>query len=253
LVLVTGAAFAVLDASASDWYAGIAGGISTSHSSELANDLVASRQRPTDLTLPVEFNRLLTSETFSDGKKPGAWKVVIGRRLMPYLSIEASYADFGRRRFGYSGIPYLGLGPGPRHGVTDTAERRATAWGADVLGNWPLNARFDLLAGVGVTRAKAAVSFEEHSRQVVFPGPVPVGPDFVTNWDSSQSNTRARWSLGADWRLAPGWTVRLSYERIQPFGTAFVFHRPSLTNEPVTTGTGEAPQETVFVSLMRTF
>ena len=92
LVLVTSAAIAAFDASASDWYAGIAGGISISHSSELANDLAASRQ-PSD---PVRFFELLTSEPFSDGKKPGAWKAIVGRRITPYLSIEASYADYGR-------------------------------------------------------------------------------------------------------------------------------------------------------------
>ncbi len=214
---------------AADWYVGLAGGYSSADASKLGSDYEQ---------VGVGFVPRQITSSYSD-QSHGAWKALAGWRALPYLGLELSYADYGSQTFGYTGVRFDPGAPPPfiRVEQSRSARRSITAWGADILGIWPIAPGFEILAGIGVAKAKVELSIEGTNRDSLFLTP-------VSSSDNS-TNTVARYSIGANWMPTTEWIVRVNYEYLDKVGQSY--QRGS------DAGTGISAQQTLWLSVIRQF
>lgn len=223
---------------AADWYAGLLAGKGHGQANRLTDTYVAAYP-PAPAFLHVRDPVKHHSEHGFAGK------ALVGRRLGRHFAVEASYTDYGEQRFGFRGVPYTGIGPG-RSAIQEDwhVRRRVTAWGVDLLARGPVADRFEMFAGAGVAATSTAVRAVD-DLEIRYSVP----PTRETRTHSQRDRgSELRLSVGAAWRFASAWQLRLSYESLEVSGEPF-----RLRGDGVVSGTESSRQSAVLLGLLRTF
>jgi len=144
-----------------------------------------------------------------------ARQIFVGYRFTRLLGVEIGYQDLGNARTFYSlnsyqpifdAVPLLLRG-----------EYRVRDYNAALVVSWPVSARFELLARGGL--AQTRLDYDEH------------GNDAGGNPYSFHARTRTRSSpqagIGALWRFAPHFALRLDLDRTFDVGKTFALNADS--------------------------
>ncbi len=118
------------------------------------------------------------------------WRVFAGRSLLPWLDVEAYYADLGKTRWDSVVTP----------GGTLAARIKAKAYGITAIASLAPIERLRLFAKAGVSRTEARASFTAG------------GFVELDNSSASQRQTSALYGVGAQYALAPRLALRLEYD-----------------------------------------
>ena len=171
------AGFCAAPALAQDWYAGIAFSSTRGKVDESKiND---------DLTRNLGFFTATTSSDVRDS----ASRVFAGRTVLPWLDIEAWYAQLGDTKFKSTVTP-----PGTLD-MTITS----TAYGLGVVGNFSPVERLKIFGKVGVASVESKAN--------------PVGTGFVEVGGSvKERHTSAAYGAGMTYQLQPNIAVRVEYD-----------------------------------------
>lgn len=177
---------------ASDWYAGVAGGVSRADVTALQQNYAQNFVQQN--ALGTTANQVISS---SSSERRGAWKALVGVKPTEFVAIELSFSKYGKQEFGFTGrIDRLVGSPAFGSRISARAERDVAVWGVDVLGVLPIAPTVELFGGVGAASAQVKVKTEE----------LNVGLLTFTNVnDDSESKTVARLTLGGTWKPSPGW------------------------------------------------
>ena len=180
------------------WYGGLSAGQSTTDSS-----LVSNREATITNAADIRTN-------FDD--KDNAWKAMVGYRILPWLSLEANYADYGSTKMDTTfTVPGGATGFG---GVV--VDRKVKGFGVDAVLSAPvMGERLSVFGRIGAvrveTKADATLS----------------GDTFFT--DGEPGNTRSnksketvtRFGVGLDYAFTPKIAARLEWERLTDVGRKF--------------------------------
>jgi opacity protein-like surface antigen len=214
-------------AAAGEWYGGLAGGGTRGEASELEHDY------PQDGP-PVQ----VSSSDFRESH--GAWKAFAGWRPIHWVAIELSYADYGTQKLGYTATPITFAHLIPQQ--TGDGRRSVKGWNGDILGFLPIATNMEGFVGIGIAHARVKLTTNFISYFVgLEPQPSP------TTSSSSDTSTAARFSLGIAWIPSAQWSVRLGYEHLAKVGISFE------TGSVRGDHTGRSSQETLWLSMLRTF
>lgn len=124
-------------ASAQSWYVGIAGG--------RAKAALDAGRVDQDLTQNVGF---FTSSTSTD-ESGSTWRIFVGHRVLPWLDVEAHYADLGKARFDATVTPAGTLG----------ASIRSKSFGVAAIGFLMPTPATRVYGKLGVASTQAEASF----------------------------------------------------------------------------------------------
>ena len=171
-VLAAGPAFA------QSWYAGISGGATRSE--------VDGARINGDLTGNLGF---FSSATTSDTSGT-SWRIFAGRSLLPWLDLEAYYADLGKTRWDATVTP----------DGTLSARIKAKAYGIAAIASLTPMEHVRVFARAGVARTHADASFSAA-------GFVELERD-----SSSKRQTSGAYGVGAQYALTPRASLRLEYD-----------------------------------------
>lgn len=123
------------------------------------------------------------------------YKLLLGYRFNPYLSIEGGYGDYGKANVDVnSRIP----------AATIKGDFETTAWLVDVVGTWPVADRFSVYGKVGMARWEVKTNFTTS----ILNGPVLTGGEKETGQDF-------KWALGAAYNFTKNLSLRLEYEQFE--------------------------------------
>ena len=190
------AAPALAAAQASPWTVGAAIGQSKA-SSALVRDRESNIAPGTPSTLST-----------SSDLKDTAGKLWIGYRVLPWLAVEAGYADFGRQRVGTDYILNFG---GIVSTGTVTTQRKIDGWGVDLVAGTAVTPALRLFGKVGAFRADISTETRV-SNGGSFQN--PIGDSLA----ASGSETVVKVGLGADYALSRQVSARLEWERLPKIG-----------------------------------
>ena len=161
------------------WYAGIGFG-----QSRTDDEVARNRESPV-------VNGTITGSELDD--KASGYKIFGGYRFLPWLAVEASYADLGRSR---TTTHILGPeSPPATHSVVH--DRDVTGMGVDVVLSAPLTAQGSIFGRVGVVRSRleAETSLASISESVTV------------------NETVTRYGFGGDWMFTRNLGLRVEWER----------------------------------------
>jgi hypothetical protein len=164
-----------------------------------------------------------------------AWKAGIGYRILPWLAVEANYADLGRVNLRTSL-----LGGDPPLPAAIALERKVTGFGADAVFSAPLAPAFAIYGRAGAFRAhletRAALS-----GNIVFTN----GNVEDRSRSSTLNETVARFGAGLHWRAWRGGGLHVEWERYSRIGKAFAVGGSGTT--------GEADTDVVWLGVSQAF
>lgn len=149
------------------------------------------------------------ARTVDDGDT--AAQLFAGYRFLPWLGVEVGYQDLGKARTFYQLDPRVQLNyPMPalsgEYGLRDVH--------ATLVGTWPINERFELLARAGVSNTR--LSYDEH------------GFDINNKPYAFHARTRTRSGaiagIGAAWNFSPHLALRLDLDRNFDIGKTFALN-----------------------------
>lgn len=214
-----------------DWYAGLAGGSSRADASALADGYTQDQSGVIPRTNVADVH---------SSESRGAWKVLAGCKPHRNLALEVSYTDYGHQGLGFTGRYNRPFGPPIFAALQQVREAKRTveAWGIDLFGVWPVAPEVELLAGIGAARARVRLDESGTDRNSL--GTVS---SIGSTWTSN--HTVARFTVGANWKPASQWAVRLAYEQLADAGTDF---QPGNDAH-----TGRSSQRTLWLGATRSF
>jgi len=183
------------------WYVGIGGG-GSDYSDNIPRQIAAAYANNASYTL--------TSARVTDSSDSAA-QVFVGYKFNPWLGVELGYQDLGSARTFYglqantsSYVPKPAING--EYGLDDV--------NLSVVGTWPIYESFALLGRVGVSDTR--LSYDEA-------GTDAFGNAFTFHAkDRSRSSTFA--GIGAEWRFAPAFSVRLDLDRNFDVGKKFALN-----------------------------
>jgi OOP family OmpA-OmpF porin len=191
VLLLAGASFST-SASAADWYVG--GSVGRSQIEVSTSAIEQGFQEDDDF---------VATDTSLDDADVG-WKLFIGYRLLPILSLEAGYLDLGRATFDTTIVD----APPPFDAITPFEIRaRAEAAGPHLSGvlHLPLTPRLQVMARAGLFRWKA--DFTERL------------PDTgTTRVDRSEDDVDLQYGVGVQLALNEAFGARFEWERLADVG-----------------------------------
>jgi OOP family OmpA-OmpF porin len=168
---------AAAPAFAQSWYAGVSAGATR-------NDVDAGRISG-DLA-----NLGFLSATTSSDKSDSTWRIFAGRALLPWLDIEAYYADLGKTRWDATVTPDGML----------SARIKAKAYGITAIASISPMERLRLFAKAGVARTDADASFSSSGFVELAQG------------STSKRQTSGVYGIGAQYAITPRVSVRVEYD-----------------------------------------
>ena len=198
LVLAVGAG---AQESKQGWYFGVGAGGSGFPDSVPSQIAAAYRNN--------DIYTLRSARTVDDGDTVA--QVFAGYRFLPWLGAELGYQDLGKARTFYQLNPRVQLNyPMPaltgEYGLSDV--------NATLVGIWPINERFELLARAGVSNTR--LSYDEH------------GFDINAKPYAFHARTRMRSGaiagIGAAWNFSPHLALRLDLDRNFDIGKTFALN-----------------------------
>jgi opacity protein-like surface antigen len=232
LILVLALLTALQEARADGWYLSVAGGISRVDASALKRGYGQDASRYGDLS-----SRDITSAYFNQAN--GAWKASAGWKASKFVAAELSYSDYGAQRLGYHGTHRTCCGSLlPEPSETRDAQRGVTAWGVDLIGNLPLGADVEGIAGIGAARVQTKLSALVNSNLW--------GTDMKLPTSVSDQSSAARFMVGVKWSPFHPWAVRISYEYLSKVGSTF-------ESDGRGDHTGRSWQQTIWAGVQRDF
>jgi len=203
LVLLSLRAFA--EDPARGWYFGVGAG-AADYSDSIPHQIATAYSG----NATFDFLGATTSDSADTAKQ-----AFVGYRFTPLLGVELAYQDLGSARTLYSlhsnqtvfdDVPLLLRG-----------DYRVRDFNAAIVASWPLSARFELLARGGL--AQTRLDYDEH------------GNDAGGNPYAFHARTRTRSSaqagIGALWRFAPHFALRLDLDRTFDVGKTFALNADS--------------------------
>ena len=176
-ILAIAAATLAAPAFAQSWYAGVSAGASRSE--------VDSGRIDADLA-GLGF---LTSSTTSD-TSGSTWRIFAGARILPWLDVEAYYADLGKTSWDSAVSP-----PG-----TLSARIESKAFGAAAIASLAPVERLRLFAKLGVASTDADASFSASGFVELAQG------------STSKRQTSAVYGVGAQYAITPRVSLRAEYD-----------------------------------------
>lgn len=177
LIAIITLAAAAAPAFAQSWYAGASAGTTRSE--------VDAGRIDGDL-LDLGF---LSSSTSSD-TSDRTLRLFAGRRVLPWLDVEAYYADLGKTRFDSVVIP----------GGSLSARIKTRAYGIVAIAGFSPAERMRLYAKAGVSRTDARANFSSSGFVELVTG------------STSQKQTSGVYGVGAQYALTPRVSLRLEYD-----------------------------------------
>ena len=203
LVLVTVTAFA--QETASGWYFGIGAG-AADYPDDIPHEIAAAYAGN------ATFDFLGATTTHGTDTVKQAF---IGYRFMRWLGAEVGYQDLGHARTFYSlhsNEPIFDDVP-----LRINGDYRVRDFNAALVASWPVGASFELLARGGL--AQTRFNYDEH------------GNDAGGNPYSFHARTRTRANaqagIGALWRFATHFALRLNLDRTFDVGKPFALNADS--------------------------
>lgn len=202
LVLIAADAYA---GDVTGWYFGVGAG-----AADYADNIPHQIERAYAGNATFDFLGATTTDSTDT-----AAQVFAGYRFTPQFGAEIGYQDLGKARTFYSlhsnqavfnDVPLLLRG-----------EYRVRDFNAVLVGSWPLNAKFELLARGGL--AQTRLGYDEH------------GNDAGGNPYAFHARTRTRSStqagIGALWRFMPHFALRFDLDRTFDVGKTFALNADS--------------------------
>jgi opacity protein-like surface antigen len=183
------------------WYFGVGAG--GSNYPDSVPPQIAAAYRNNDIYT------LNSARTIDNGDT--AAQVFAGYRFLPWLAVEVGYQDMGKARTFYQLDPHVQLNyPMPaltgEYGLRDV--------NAALVGIWPINERFELLARAGVSNTR--LEYDEH------------GFDINAKPYSFHARTRTRSGaiagIGAAWNFSSHLALRLDLDRNFDIGKTFALN-----------------------------
>jgi OOP family OmpA-OmpF porin len=214
------AAPALAQAQQPAWYVGAALG-----QSKASSDLV--RDRESNIA-PGTPSTLATSSDLKDT----AGKLWAGWQALPWLAVEAGYADLGKQKIGTDYILNFG---GIVSTGTVTTDREVKGWGADLVASFMPTPALSLFGKVGAFRADVKTQTRV-SNGGSFQNPIG------DSLDAKSTETVVKYGLGADYFFTRNVSARLEWERLPKLGKA---------GSAATTGEGD--QDTFWLGLAYRF
>ncbi len=148
----------------------------------------------------------------------------VGYTVNDWLAFELSYSDLGESDFQFTCPTGVTCTPVEFGGSTEL-----TAASFQAIFSYPLSQQWRLVGILGASRLE--IDTEIFFSDFVLPN-IPVGPDgFLLQPTSpirnSQSETEARFGIGANWQFHPRWGLDVRAERlgddIETYGLGLVF------------------------------
>ncbi len=198
------------------WYVGAALG-----QSKASSDLVRDREANIAPGTPSTF------ATSSD-LKDTAGKLWVGYQALPWLAIEAGYADLGKQKIATDYVLNFG---GIVSTGTVTTDRKIDGWGADLVASFMPTPTLALFGKVGAFRADVTTDTRV-SNGGSFQNPIG---DALS---ASSTETVLKYGLGADYSFTRNVSARLEWERL-----------PKLGKAGSAATTGEADQDTFWLGV----
>jgi opacity protein-like surface antigen len=193
----------------SPWYATLGGG----QASIDAGSFV-SRELP----VPV----VPDSTRVASGSDGSASRLAIGYRFNPAISVEAGYTSYGRSRIGSTFTVMRGIAakvllePGEL-----SVNRKASAFGADVVASWPLLERLSILGRAGAVLARTSTAAATTVEASIGNGAFFSDGEGGFTRSGKSSDTVLRYGAGLEWAFARDFGARLEWERLGPAGRSF--------------------------------
>jgi opacity protein-like surface antigen len=189
--------------------------------SKASSDLV--RDRESNIA-PGTPSTLATSSDLKDtvGK---AW---VGWQALPWLALEAGYADHGSQRIGTDYILNFG---GIVSTGTVTTEREVKGWGADAVASFMPTPTLKLFGKVCAFRAEITTETRV-SNGGSFQNPIG------DSLSASKTETVVKYGLGADYAFTNHVSARLEWERL-----------PKIGQSGSAATTGEADQDSFWLGV----
>lgn len=204
---VVGAGLVLLAAAASahgadtGWYFGIGLG-GSNYSDDVPRQIAAAYQNNNTYTL--QSARVIDSGD-------SAAQVFGGYRFLPWLGVEVGYQDLGNARTFYS---LKTIGPIIHPSPALTGEYGLRDFNATLVATWPVGERFELLARGGISNTRLA--YDEHG--------FDVNAQPYSFHARTRTSTGATAGVGAAWKFAPSFALRLDIDRNFDIGKKFALN-----------------------------
>jgi hypothetical protein len=140
-----------------------------------------------------------------------AAQVFAGYRFLPWLAVELGYQDLGHAHTRYV---LQTVGPIIYPTPTLTGEYGVRDVNATLVASWPVGARFELLARAGVSDTR--LSYDEHG--------FDVNDKPYAFHARNRTRTGAIAGIGAAWKFAPHFALRLDLDRNFDVGKKFALN-----------------------------
>jgi OOP family OmpA-OmpF porin len=176
-LLATMTMVAAAPAFAQSWYAGVSAGATRS-------DVDAGRINA-DLA-----NLGFAAATTSSDKSDSTWRIFAGYTVLPWLDIEAYYADLGKTKWDATVMPQGTL----------SARIKSKAYGIAAIASLSPMERLRLFAKAGVARTEADASFSSS------------GFVELARTSTSKRQTSALYGIGAQYAITPRVSLRAEYD-----------------------------------------
>lgn len=184
------------------WYLGIGAGVA--NYSENIPQQIATAYRGNDTY------ELLGARTLDSAD--AATQIFVGYRFLPWLAAELGYQDLGSARTLYSlhatQPVFITIPP------TIMGEYRTSDVNAALVASWPVGERFELLARGGV--ADTRLTYDEHG--------IDVNGDPFAFHAPKRTHVSAQAGVGALWKFAPSFGLRLDLDRNFDVGKKFALN-----------------------------
>lgn len=171
--------------------------------SKASSDLVRDREAN---IAPGTPSTLATSSDLKDT----VGKVWAGWQALPWLALEAGYADHGSQKIGTDYILNFG---GIVSTGTVTTDREVKGWGADLVASFMPTPALKVFGKVGAFRADIRTETRV-SNGGSFQN--PIGDSLA----ASKTETVVKYGLGADYAFTNHVSMRLEWERLPKIGQA---------------------------------
>ena len=189
--------------------------------SKASSDLV--RDRESNIA-PGTPSTLATSSDLKDT----VGKVWAGWQALPWLALEAGYADHGSQKIGTDYILNFG---GIVSTGTVTTDREVKGWGADLVAGFMPTPTLKVFGKVGAFRADIATETRV-SNGGSFQNPIG------DSLSASKTETVVKYGLGADYSFTNHVSMRLEWERL-----------PKIGQSGSAATTGEADQDSFWLGV----
>ena len=214
-------------AAAVEWYLGLAGGSTSADHTKLETGFPHDED-------PLILRGVKATRYSEDH---GAWKGLVGVRFARPVALEVSYADYGTQSIGFT-ADQINTCMVPVFCVHETrdAQRSMKAAGVDAVFHVPIHESVDLIGSLGLVLTKVKLNAN-------YTNTTTLGTPVTGGYSLSVNSFASRASLGADWKPAPQWVLRLNYEWLEKSGTDFQLGRLH--------DSGESGQKTLWFTVMK--